>query len=191
MEIVFVRHGQAEHTLRIPESYNIAHPELTAYGKYQAEKLREALPLTEDHAVVASPTRRTLQTAQLWSSGSHALRYAHPAAGPRQFPQRFDFRTLRCDETMEPSRLTERYSDFQLPSEAPAYMWMQGINTLPTLLFEKWADQFLDWCKKLDKNTVYVVAHDGTIASYMQLITGTKLTRKDLLPDAAWIPLSV
>jgi broad specificity phosphatase PhoE len=189
MEIVFVCHGQGEHTQQIPESYKMENPGLTDYGKHQAERLRTIMPLTERHAVIASPTRRTLQTAQLWCKGSHALRFVHPAAGPRQFPQRFDFQTLPCDEMLEPSCLSDCYSDFSLPQDVPPYMWLQGINTLPNLLFEKWAEQFISWCRKLEKETLYIVSHDGTIASYMQLITGTKLTRRDLLPDAGWIPM--
>jgi broad specificity phosphatase PhoE len=189
MEIVFVCHGEGEHTQQIPESYNLVNPGLTEFGKHQAERLRATLPLTERHAVIASPTRRALQTARLWCNGTAASRFVHPAAGPRQFPQKFDFQTLRCDEMLEPTCLSDCFGDFALPPEVPAFMWLQGINTQPTLLFEKWANQFMAWCKKLEKDTLYIVSHNGTIAAYMQLITGVQLSREDLLPDAAWMPL--
>ncbi|MDF2961205.1 MAG: histidine phosphatase family protein [Paenibacillus sp.] len=190
MEIVFVRHGHGEHMVRIPDSYNVADPGLTELGKEEAVQLRMTLPLTEEDAVIASPTRRALQTAQLWCAGTNAARFIHPAIGPRQFPNRYDFTTMPCDTTLEPPRLTELFSDFLLPGDVPAYLWLQGINTVPDLLFEKWADQFLAWCKRLDKKKVYMVSHDGTIASYMRHIQGGKLNRNVRSRQSGWIPLS-
>jgi broad specificity phosphatase PhoE len=170
MEIVFIRHGHGEHMLRVPDSYLVSDPALTDRGVEESLRLRSRLPLTEHDVVIASPTRRTLQTARLWCEGTHAARFIHPAIGPRQFPSRYDFRTMPCDATLEPPQLIEQFSEFLLPADVPAYLWAQGINTTPALLFEKWAEQFIAWCKKIDKNKVYMVSHDGTIAAYMQLL---------------------
>ncbi|NOU97689.1 histidine phosphatase family protein [Paenibacillus sp. LMG 31456] len=180
MEIVFVRHGHGEHMVHIPASYNVADPGLTQQGVEEAARLRLTLPLTEQDAVIASPTRCSLQTAQLWCTGTNAARFIHPAIGPRQFPNRYDFTTMPCDSTLEPPRLIELFSDFLLPTDIPAYLWLQGINTVPSFLFEKWADQFIAWCKRLDKTKVHIVSHDGTIASYVEYIRRGKQSRDDL-----------
>ncbi|MCS7461655.1 histidine phosphatase family protein [Paenibacillus doosanensis] len=191
MDIVFVRHGQGEHTQNIPQSYQVNDPGLTESGRRQAAELRERLPLTIDDAVIASPTRRTLQTAAIWCGDSSASRFAHPSVGPRQFPLKYDFQTLVCDRTMDRERIAAEFADFLLPPDVPDYIWLQGVNTLPIVLFETWAQQFLIWCKRLGKEKVYVVSHDGTIASYMQYITGRTLTRIDMLSEAEWFPVSV
>ncbi|ULL15437.1 histidine phosphatase family protein [Paenibacillus sp. H1-7] len=191
MEIVFVRHGEGEHTLSIPHSYHVADPGLTELGMKQAGKLREELPLSENDAVIVSPTRRTLQTAQIWCEGSNAIRFVHPTIGPRQNPLRYDFTTLRCDETMELRRIAELYSEFLTPADVPDYIWIQGINTVPVLLFEKFAGQFLAWIRQLGKHKVYIVTHDGTIASYLQYLNGSGQSRHPVPGEAGWIPLSV
>jgi broad specificity phosphatase PhoE len=187
MELIFVRHGHGEHMVKIPDSYKVADPGLTRRGREEAERLKISLPLTEQDAVIASPTRRALQTAQLWCAGTNAARFVHPAIGPRQYPSLYDFTTLPCDQTLEPPRLIELFSEFLLPNDAPSYLWLQGINTVPALLFEKWADHFIAWCKKLDKNKVHLVSHDGTIASYMEYIG----IRSDYSELSDWTPLSV
>ncbi|MCR8633965.1 histidine phosphatase family protein [Paenibacillus radicis (ex Xue et al. 2023)] len=197
MEIIFVRHGHGEHMVHTPDSYNVADPKLTQQGEEEAASLRVTLPLTEQDAVIASPTRYSLQTAQVWCSGTNAARFIHPAIGPRQFPNRYDFTTMPCDNTLEPPRLIELFSDFLLPSDIPAYLWLQGINTVPTVLFEKWADQFIAWCKRLDKTRIHIVSHDGTIASYMEYIRRGKLSREELPGQSGqsgslgWKPLSI
>ncbi|PZE22066.1 histidine phosphatase family protein [Paenibacillus xerothermodurans] len=191
MEIIFVRHGEGEHSAQIPESYQLTDPGLTEHGIQEAKQLTSTLPLSETDAVIASPTRRTLQTAQLWCAGTNAERYVHPAIGPRQFPIRYDFTTLPCDTTFEPQRLTKLFGDFLLPNDVPAYLWLQGINTVPALLFNKWAEQFIAWCKRLNKDKVYLVTHDGTIAAYMEYLQGTKVARTAQLSQSGWVPLSV
>lgn len=189
MDIVFVRHGQAEHTLCIPDSYGVVDPGLTEAGREQAERLREELPLSFNDAVIASPTRRTLQTAQIWCASSAASRFVHPSVGPRQYPLRYDFKTLRCDETMELHRISEHFSEFLPPTDVPDYIWIQGINTLPVLLFDKIAERFLAWLRRLDKSRVFVVTHDGTIASYLHYLTGVRQSRQHMPREAGWIPL--
>ena len=43
MELVFIRHGEGEHTLDIPSSLHLEDPALTATGKEQAKLLRNQL----------------------------------------------------------------------------------------------------------------------------------------------------
>jgi broad specificity phosphatase PhoE len=191
MDIVFVRHGQGEHIRSVPESYQLTNPGLTELGLQEAKSLRRTLLLTEHDAVVVSPTRRALQTAELWCIGSAVEKFVHPAIGPRQFPMRYDFTTLPCDMTYEPKRLSELFADFLLPGDVPAFLWLQGINTVPVLLFEKWAEQFIAWCNQLNKKRVFMVTHDGTIAAYMQFLQAKKQSRSGLISKIGWIPLSV
>ncbi|OXM88188.1 histidine phosphatase family protein [Paenibacillus rigui] len=191
MELIFVSHGQAEHTMNIPASYEIEAPGLTQLGVRQAERLRASLPLTEQDAVIASPTRRTLQTARIWCEGTDALRFAHPTVGPRQFPPRYDFFTYRCDHIMEPRQIKESFSEFLPAPDVPEYIWLQGIHTAPALLFDKWSAGFLAWCGRLERRKVYIVSHEGTISSYIQRLTGTPWRRKQFIDDLDWIPLSV
>ncbi|WP_339195881.1 hypothetical protein MKY27_14020 [Solibacillus sp. FSL R5-0449] len=40
MELVFIRHGEGEHTLDIPNSLHIENPSLTAKGIEQAKLLK-------------------------------------------------------------------------------------------------------------------------------------------------------
>lgn len=48
MELIFVRHGQGEHTLNLPKSLNLKNPPLTKLGQLQAEALRTTIPLRVD-----------------------------------------------------------------------------------------------------------------------------------------------
>ncbi|MFH5184869.1 histidine phosphatase family protein [Paenibacillus sp. TAB 01] len=191
MELIFVSHGQAEHTMKEPVNYEMESPGLTRLGIRQAERLRTALPLTEQDAVIVSPTERTLQTAQIWCKGTDALRFVHPLIGPRQFPLQYDFQTFRCDRTLELNQLREQYSQFLPAPEVPEYIWLQGINTVPALLFNTWSTAFLSWCERLEKRRVYMVSHHGTISSYLQTITGTPWNQHSPVDDLDWIPLSV
>ena len=67
MELVFIRHGQGEHTMDVPRSLQLKDPSLTPKGVKQAELLRNKFPLTNNDIVFISPIRRTLQTAFIWS----------------------------------------------------------------------------------------------------------------------------
>jgi broad specificity phosphatase PhoE len=67
MELVFIRHGQGEHTLDIPSSLQIEDPLLTNKGVEQAKLLRNQIPLTNKDIIIISPIRRMLETAFIWS----------------------------------------------------------------------------------------------------------------------------
>ena len=68
MKIVFVRHGEGEHTRDLPSSLKVLHPPLTDEGRNQAKLLQCNVPLQEADILIASPTLRTLQTATIWSA---------------------------------------------------------------------------------------------------------------------------
>lgn len=70
MDLIFIRHGQGNHTLNPPVSLHIKDPSLTHKGIEQAKLLRNPLPLSKNDLIVVSPTRRTLQTAFIWSNGT-------------------------------------------------------------------------------------------------------------------------
>lgn len=62
MKLVFVRHGEGEHTKDLPASLQRLNPSLTDEGRNQAKLLQCNVPLQETDILIASPTLRTLQT---------------------------------------------------------------------------------------------------------------------------------
>lgn len=68
MKLVFVRHGEGEHTKDLPLSLQAVNPPLTGVGKKQAKLLQCDVSLQEKDILIASPTLRTLQTATIWSA---------------------------------------------------------------------------------------------------------------------------
>ncbi len=166
MDLVFVIHGEAQHSLGFPGSREMKDPQLTERGRTDALRLRSLKPLSDADAVIAGPTLRMLQTAELWCEGTPVARFVHPLAGPRQYPFRYDFHTMPCDMPLEPGRLAGRFPKWQLPADLPEYLWLQGIHTLPGLLFAQQADRFLAWCRNLGKERVYIVTEAGTSRAY-------------------------
>lgn len=61
---------------------------------------------------------------------------------------------------------------------------------LPENEFIKLAEKFIIWCKKLQRERVYIVSHDGTITSYRQIISGKNLTREDFPKETGWFVVS-
>lgn len=68
MKIVFVRHGEGEHTRDLPSSLQVLHPSLTDEGRNQANLIQCDVPLQETDILIVSPTLRTLQAATIWSA---------------------------------------------------------------------------------------------------------------------------
>lgn len=62
--IHFVRHAQGYHNLCV-ENHNIRDPELTPYGKQQCSHLQQIWPYHNVDFIVASPLKRTVNTALL------------------------------------------------------------------------------------------------------------------------------
>ncbi|MEH6889752.1 histidine phosphatase family protein [Bacillus sp. JJ864] len=183
MKLIFVRHGEGEHTNNLSDSLQMEHPSLTDKGREQALALREKLPLCESDILIASPTVRTLQTAALWSAQVTCRRVVHPYISPRIFPYREDARTLLCDKMLSQKNIQQLFPQFLLAEERNEELWRNGINTIAESAFCKAASSFIEWCKTLEISRVTIVSHDGTITAYRQYVMKQVLTREDFLEE--------
>ena len=183
MELIFIRHGQGEHTSKLPASLKLRHPSLSSKGREQAEKLRATLPLTAEDVVVVSPTLRTLQTASIWGGNVDCIKVVHPLAAPRIFPAHADAVTSPCDELLDTKTMQEEFPAFHFAQNLNSSLWKTGINVLPDYEFSQMAEDFFCFCRRFQRKRIYVVTHDGTITSYRQLISGQSLTRQDFLNE--------
>ncbi|MEI5907502.1 histidine phosphatase family protein [Bacillus spongiae] len=191
MELVFIRHGQGEHTTDLPNSLNTRDPALTNQGKKQAVSLRSQFPLSSTDLILISPMRRTLQTVEIWSEGIHCRKIVSPFLSPRMFPQKQEWTTLPCDELLAKEKIKNEFKDFEIDvEEFSKEWWTKGINKLPEQEFVLIADVFLNWCKSTGKNRIYLVSHDGTITSYRQFITEKKLSRNDFPKEVGWLKVN-
>ncbi|TVY11486.1 histidine phosphatase family protein [Paenibacillus cremeus] len=173
MEIIFVLHVEAKHRLGTPSGQELRDPSLTERGRRAAAMLRKSEPLTESDALITGPTNFMLQTAQIWSQGTDCARFVHPLAGPRQFPFRYDFQTPPCDMPMEPERIMANFPELLLAGGLPEHLWLQGIDTLPGMLFSQLVERFLLWCRSLEKNRVFIVTGEGTLKAYREHLQHT------------------
>lgn len=161
MELVFIRHGQGEHTLNLPYSIYTTDPSLTKEGIIQARELRSQFPISEDDIVIISPIRRALQTAMIWTEGISPTKLVSPLISPRIFPLKQDSKTLPCDHLLTREKIRKDFPDFILDKESSLNLWIYGINIIPENEFILLAKHFLEWCKKQDKKRIYLVSHDG------------------------------
>ncbi|WP_397538746.1 histidine phosphatase family protein [Rummeliibacillus pycnus] len=190
MEFIFIRHGQGEHTLDIPSSLQISSPSLTTKGVEQAKLLRNQLPLTDKDIIIISPLRRTLQTAFIWSENIDCRKIVSPLVSPRIFPFLPERNTLPCDRVISSEIIKNEYPTYEIDMKDFFDLWSDGINVLPERDFIKIAKQFIEDCKQLQKEKIYIVSHDGTITSYRQMISGQTLTRKDFPQETGWFQIS-
>ena len=190
MELVFIRHGQGEHTLDIPRSLQSADPSLTPKGVKQAESLRNQIPLTNNDIVFISPIRRTLQTAFIWSENIDCRKIVSPFVSPRMFPILEGKNTLPCDEIMDIEIIKKEFPEFEIDMNSTFDLWASGINVIPECMFIKIAEEFIEVCKQLKTEKIYIVSHDGTITSYRQLISGQILSRNDFPEETGYFQIS-
>ena len=190
MEIIFIRHGQGEHTLDLPGSLQIQDPSLTQEGVNQAEALQSQFTLTERDLVVISPVRRTLETAKILTKDINCRKIVSPFVSPRMFPQNPEWKTLPCDRMLDKELIKKEFPCFTIDEVLSEELWTSGINTMPEQEFSIVAETFLTWCKSQGVEHIYIVSHDGTINSYREFIGGEKLTREDFLTDAGWVKQS-
>lgn len=181
MEIMFVRHAQGEHTINPPRSLQLDNAGLTEFGIRQSKELRERLPLTREDVVVISPTRRTIETALIWSEGSGCRPIVHQAVGPRMFPLLPPSKAWLCDRPLPVSRIEEQYGlqvvqDEDIP-------WTDGINAVPDEAFEQAAGRFLNWCAAWLPERITVMSHDGTITSYRKFLGEHEVSRQEFLGE--------
>lgn len=191
MELIFVRHGQGEHTESLPNSLQKTNSPLTDEGIKQAKQLRFELPLTSEDVLIVSPTLRTLQTALIWSDKTACRKVVNPLVGPRIFPVRTAAETLPCDVLMDTVRLVNDFPAFDKAENLSPSLWSEGINVLSNTEYCELTREFIAYCKSLKCEKVYIVSHDGTITSYRQTILGKPLTREDFLGEAQWFRVSI
>jgi broad specificity phosphatase PhoE len=180
MDIVFIRHGHGEHLLDYPNQLNTLHPGLTAYGEDQVKRLRGRLTLTADDWIIASPTKRTIQTALILTE--HGRFYVSPLVGPRMFPQNPELPEWVCDRIYSKDELAALFENIGI-LDLGLDCWDGVMNRMAQPRFEEYANQLLEWCReRVDQ--VVIVAHDGTIQSYRMMLGEQGLTRKDFLGEA-------
>lgn len=181
MKLIFIRHGEGEHTGNLPHSLQISHPSLTYKGENQARLLRDTLPLKGSDVLIVSPTIRTLQTAALWGEHVDCIKIVHPAVAPRIFPYKEDARTLPCDCILGQQDIQSLFPQFSLAENES--LWGDEINTISPCALQKVITDFMKWCYKKNAERVCVVSHDGTIAAYREHIKKETLTREDFLAE--------
>jgi len=189
MELVFIRHGQGEHTMDLPTSLELKDPSLTSRGFEQAVLLRNKFPLTSNDIVYISPTIRTLQTAVIWSENIDCRKIVSPFVSPRMFPILPGKKTLHCDEIIDLEIIIKDYPTFEIDMNAPLCLWSSGINVISDSKFVKIAEEFIGFCKLSKNEKFYIVSHDGTITSYRQLISGQILSRADFPNETGFVKL--
>lgn len=189
MELVFIRHGQGEHTLNLPISLQNPDPALTKEGTIQAKSLRNQFPLSKKDVLIISPIRRTLQTASIWSEDINCRKIVRPLVSPRMFPQNPEWSPLPCDEILKREMIKDEFPGFVIDEDLPNNLWIKGINTIPEYEFNSLADNFINCCKQLRKKRIYIISHDGTITSYRQFITRGKLSREDFPKETGWFKI--
>ncbi|KAB2457482.1 histidine phosphatase family protein [Bacillus sp. CH126_4D] len=183
MKLVFVRHGEGEHTKDLPVSLQVLHPSLTDEGRNQAKLLQYNVPLQETDILIASPTLRTLQTATIWSEKVACQKLVYTYVSPRIFPYREGAKTLPCDHIVEQGIITNLFPHFSIEKTKNKQLWTEGINTISENRFRKIVDEFLLWCYELGAERICIVSHDGTITAYRQYLQKVVLTRSDFLQE--------
>ncbi|MGE7881234.1 histidine phosphatase family protein [Bacillus sp. NPDC094077] len=191
MKLVFVRHGEGEHTKNLPSSLQVLHPPLTTEGRNQAKLLQSDIPLQETDILIASPTLRTLQTATIWSTKVACQKIIHPYVSPRIFPYREGAKTLPCDRIVDQEIMKKLFPRFSIEKGANKLLWQRGINTISENSFQQIVDEFLHWCYELRAERICIVSHDGTITAYRQYLQKVVLTRSDFLKETGIYEMNV
>ncbi|MDN8592638.1 histidine phosphatase family protein [Paenibacillus sp. 11B] len=180
MGITFIRHGHAEHLLNYPHQLNHLHPGLTEQGKRQATELRKQIKILSEDVVLVSPTKRTIETALLLTSGDKLT--VCPLVGPRMFPQNPEFPVLRCDQIYSKDELNAQYTGLRI-LDYELDCWVDGINRMEEHQFAVYAGRLVQWCREHGERT-FIISHDGTITSYRAFLGEKGLTRTDFLGEA-------
>jgi broad specificity phosphatase PhoE len=184
MELFFVRHGQGEHNLNVPDRLNIEHPRLTDNGIKQVRNLKANIDFNENDLFVVSPTVRTIETARILTEDLlFSRKYISPVVGPRVFPLKKDSKTMKCDITLTVSTVKKEYTDFKV-LESDKTIWDEGINIMSADRFAQLGEEMIRWIKNQENDRTFIIAHDGTITNYRQLLGEEGLTRSDFLGEA-------
>ncbi|KOP67951.1 phosphoglycerate mutase [Bacillus sp. FJAT-18019] len=180
MEIIFIRHGHGEHLQDYPNRLHTSHPGLTELGILQVSQLSEQFEWSGDDLIVVSPTKRTIESAQIMTNGTNFI--ITPLVGPRMFPLHPEIPALMCDQIYSRDELAALYHGIEL-LDFGLECWHEGINRIDQELFETYAGQLLSWCQERQKRLI-IISHDGTITNYRMLLGEEGLTREDFLGEA-------
>ena len=183
MELILIRHGEGEHSLDIPRSLAIVGPRLTERGREQIANLRSEIRPGGDDILLVSPTRRTIETALILRGDCSAPAYVTPAVGPRIFPLNTRPSPLPCDTLLSVEVIAGEFPELEVRDRE---LWDAGINTIASERFETVGRSLIDWCHRQQSPRILMVAHDGTIHSYRQLLGEANLTRATFLGLAGW-----
>lgn len=187
MEVIFVRHGQAEHNLNTPDRLQKIHPHLTERGIQQMQALRNNISIHANDLFMISPTIRTIESfRQLAGEHDPDFVWVHPLCGPRMYPQNSEWSTLPCDRILTVEELFADDSNWQIMNEQSTELWHDKVNTMPTLQFEQYAQQWLLKLKQTGSSRIIILSHDGTINSYRELLGEEGLSRNDFLGEAGY-----
>ncbi|WP_124113599.1 phosphoglycerate mutase family protein [Paenibacillus xylanexedens] len=181
MDITFIRHGHGEHLMDYPNQLNCQHPGLTELGKSQVIALRKQVFFSPEDVILVSPTKRTIETAQLLIPNKN-LAFFSPLVGPRMFPQNSEFVPFLCDQIYSKEELSHQYGDIRLV-ELGMDCWEESINQMDADRFQILAEKLLEWCRQQSRNT-FIISHDGTISNYRMLLGEQGITKSDFLGEA-------
>ncbi|CAM4212494.1 phosphoglycerate mutase family protein [Paenibacillus xylanexedens] len=181
MDITFIRHGHGEHLMDYPNQLNCLHPGLTELGKSQVIALRKQVVFAPEDVILISPTKRTIETAQLLPPNKN-LTFFSPLVGPRMFPQNPEFVPFVCDQIYSKEELSHQYTDIRM-LDLGLDCWEESINQMDAHRFKILAEQLLEWCRQQGGNT-FIISHDGTISNYRMLLGEKGLTKSDFLGEA-------
>jgi len=190
MKLLFIRHGQGEHNLPVPDRLELIHPRLTARGQAQVERLRERIQVTSEDLLLISPTVRTIETALILTADlKDAALLTTPLVGPRMYPPPDSpavptRQPFGCDRILSREELGEAYPMLTVLTDEPSACWEDSINTMASEEFAARADRLLRSLRLLDFQRTLLISHDGTINGYRELLGETGLSRDDFLGEA-------
>jgi broad specificity phosphatase PhoE len=189
MEIIFIRHGQGQHNLDVPDRLNIENPHLTDKGKTQVGLLHSVFTFVNADLFIVSPTIRTIETANIITERlDNAQKYISPLVGPRMFPlpanpEKYE---VKCDIHYPLEKIQKDHADFIALHKEDEVLWEKGINALDDTRLYELGKRMVDWIKSRGVDRAFIIAHDGTITCYRQLLGEEGLTRSDFLGEAGW-----
>lgn len=131
--------------------------------------------------MIISPLRRTIETALNWTRGVNCRRIIHPSVGPRMFPLLSEDKAYGCDQPLSTEIIKKEFPQLEI-EDVKQMNWKKGINSISNEGFSELAQQFIAWCKGMNKEKIYIISHDGTITSYRQYL-GENVTRDHFLDD--------
>ncbi|MFQ3845881.1 histidine phosphatase family protein [Staphylococcus shinii] len=163
--IIFMRHGQSEHNLDEPKSFNLKNPRLTNKGKQ--DTINTKAFIDDNSQFWVSPTVRTIETALLLHSNKKIK--AVDILAPRTYPHRKGKLNL-CDQMISSSNEKEVLFINVLDNKHP--------NDINNQEFIKMFQTFVNNYIKDNRDNV-IITHDGVIATLLSYYRNVDLERDE------------